>query len=184
MANNAIENWLPVVGYECLYEVSDLGRIWSCSKIKRANFRPFRVAGRILKTHLDGEYQGVQLTREGEMREFSVHRLVWLAFYGLIPAGLRINHKNGIKHDNRLCKLEVMTHSENIKHAYRNGLIPSRAGEGNQKAVLTNAGVVEIRRRAAAGLRYGDRVRMAAEFGVSVSTIKGVIAGKTWRKVC
>jgi len=49
-----------------------------------------------------------------------IHRLVYEAFKGEIPKGLEINHINGIKNDNRLINLELVTHSQNIQHSYTN----------------------------------------------------------------
>ena len=54
----------------------------------------------------------------------SVHRLVAMAFNGPIPAKLEVNHKNGVKHDNRPENLEYVTHRENMLHAHRLGLFP------------------------------------------------------------
>src|SRR5690349_6679065 len=53
-----------------------------------------------------------------------MHRAVWEACVGPIPPGLYINHINGIKTDNRLENLEVVTPSENLRHAFRIGLAP------------------------------------------------------------
>lgn len=51
-----------------------------------------------------------------------VHRIIWESVHGPIPEGLYINHINGIKTDNRIANLELVTTSENHKHAYRIGL--------------------------------------------------------------
>jgi hypothetical protein len=51
-----------------------------------------------------------------------VHRIVAAAFIGPCPDGLEINHKNGIKLDNRAENLEYTTRSANMKHAYDSGL--------------------------------------------------------------
>lgn len=51
-----------------------------------------------------------------------VHRLVWETFNGGIPEGLIINHLDGNKKNNDLSNLELMTHSENIRHAFDSGL--------------------------------------------------------------
>lgn len=54
-----------------------------------------------------------------------VHQMVMLTFVG--PAkGLVVNHKNGIKSDNRLENLEYMTAVENLHHAYKIGLFKKR----------------------------------------------------------
>lgn len=62
------------------------------------------------------------------------HRFVWEAVYGPIPNGMQINHKNGIKHDNRISNLELVTASENMKHAYANGLACAK-GERNGRSI-------------------------------------------------
>jgi transcriptional regulator CtsR len=51
-----------------------------------------------------------------------VHRIIWESVYGPIPEGMQINHINGVKDDNRIANLELVTPSENTKHAYRLGL--------------------------------------------------------------
>lgn len=64
----------------------------------------------------------------------SAHRMIWESVHGPIPEGLQINHINGVKADNRIANLELVTPSENAKHAYRLGL--SRAdGEYNGRAI-------------------------------------------------
>ena len=50
------------------------------------------------------------------------HRVIWESVHGPIPDGIQINHINGIKTDNRIENLELVTPSENALHAYRIGL--------------------------------------------------------------
>lgn len=56
-----------------------------------------------------------------------VHRLVWIHFNGNIPSNMQINHINGIKNDNCLSNLELMTAKQNIYHAISLGLMSKPA---------------------------------------------------------
>lgn len=56
-------------------------------------------------------------------RSALVHRLIWEHVHGPIPAGLEINHINGVKTDNRVANLEAVTHARNVMHAYETGLM-------------------------------------------------------------
>jgi hypothetical protein len=63
-------------------------------------------------------YRQVNLFRaDGERRQFLVARLVLRAFTKV--EGIQANHKNGLRHDNRLKNLEWVSASENARHAYR-----------------------------------------------------------------
>jgi hypothetical protein len=56
-----------------------------------------------------------------------VHKLVWLSFNGNYDQSLVINHKDGNKENCRLENLEIVTQSENLKHAFQSGLMnPNR----------------------------------------------------------
>ena len=54
------------------------------------------------------------------------HRLIYEAFYGRIPEGYQINHKDGNKRNNNLDNMELVTNSENTQHGYDNGLYHSK----------------------------------------------------------
>lgn len=99
---------------------------------------------------------------------------------GDIPNGLVINHKNGRKSDNRLENLEVVTYSENIKHAFRCLSAPVLRGSRNGNAKLTESEVVDIREARASGAQLGP---LAREFGVSFGTISDICKGEKWRHV-
>lgn len=81
------------------------------------------------------------------------HRAVWEVVHGPIPEWMQINHKNGIKWDNRIENLEVVTPKENTLHAYRTGLLVQPKGEKSKVAKLTAADVANIRARASNGSR-------------------------------
>lgn len=59
-------------------------------------------------------------------KRFQVHILVALAFIGGIPKGKIVNHKDGIKDNNKVENLEIITVSENSRHAVQKGLIKTK----------------------------------------------------------
>ena len=99
---NKNEIWKPVLNYEGLYEVSNLGRVKSLISVKI--LKP--------KKRNDG-YLSVVLCENGKMKMFLVHRLVYSAFNGEIPPGLQVNHLNEDKSENRLDNLSLCTAKEN-----------------------------------------------------------------------
>lgn len=104
------EVWKPVLEYEGLYLVSSLGRVKN-------------EKGQVLKgPRTPKGYIRIQLTKQGESKNFLVHRLVAAAFVDIVPGKPFVNHKNGNKLDNRFSNLEWVTASENQLHAYNMGL--------------------------------------------------------------
>lgn len=80
--------------------------------------------GKYLKPYSNGNgYMMVRLVNNEGKKPFKIHRLIALQFIPNIDNKKFVNHKNGIKNDNRIENLEWVTHSENIKHAYLNNLI-------------------------------------------------------------
>ena len=77
-------------------------------------------------------YSALAWRYKGKVYHILQHRLIWMLAHGPIPNGLQINHKNGNKKDNRLYNLEIVTPSENVKHAYNTGLIDIQKISKNQ----------------------------------------------------
>jgi hypothetical protein len=98
-----------------------------------------------------------------------VHRLVWTYIVGQIPSGVEINHVNGVRSDNRLSNLELVTRRENCIHA--------RDVIGRSTFKLSRELAERVRARSAAGVSRSD---LASAFGVSRHAINDVIAGRTW----
>ncbi len=103
--------WKTIEGFPN-YQVSDAGEIMSCKFGKKI----------ILKPRIRSGYSCVVLCQNGERSDCDVHRLVLGAFIGECPEGSEANHLDGNKPNNRLDNLEWVTPSENMLHAYRNGL--------------------------------------------------------------
>lgn len=118
------ERWLPVVGWEGLYEVSDQGRVKSLARtaIRRNDDARTPIAGRILKPGLQKTgYRMVNLHDAGQRTTRHVHRLVLDAFIGPLPDGFVSCHNNGHPGDNRLENLRYDTPSANNFDRVRHG---------------------------------------------------------------
>ncbi|MBR0527993.1 MAG: NUMOD4 motif-containing HNH endonuclease [Prevotella sp.] len=88
------------------YEVSNLGRVRNA------------LTGRVLRPRKSRKgYLDVLLQYKGQTKRFYVHKLVAIAFVEGWREGLEVNHKNGVKTDNRAENLEWVTSSENKQHA-------------------------------------------------------------------
>ena len=112
---NTNEEWKDILGFEGLYQASNLGRIKSLKRFRKGkNGSLAPVEERILKPQINscGYYQ-VVLCKNSIQKFYLVHRLVWEAFNCQIPEGYEINHINEIKTDNRLSNLNLMTCKEN-----------------------------------------------------------------------
>jgi hypothetical protein len=76
----------------------------------------------LLKLNSKHKYVPVSIYQNGNRITTYAHRLVAEAFISNPENKLEINHINGIKKDNRVENLQWSTRSENMKHAYDNGL--------------------------------------------------------------
>lgn len=114
------EIFKDIVGYEESYQVSNLGRIKSLERyvITKRGYR-LLVKQRIVKQAISNcNYKTVELNKNGKGKKYSVHRLVAKAFLDNYNENMQVNHKNGIKSDNRLENLEMVTAKQNQWHSY------------------------------------------------------------------
>lgn len=175
------ERWLPVVGYEGLYEVSDHGRVRSKDHVVvRSNGTPQTITGRIRKAGLalHGGYPALRLARDGVKKNFTVHYLVARAFIGPRPSGKEVAHWDGDPENARLANLRYATPVENDSDKIRHGTRPQ--GERNGHAILTPGDIIQIRYRVSLGEM--NKI-VAADYGVSASHICMIVKRRTWRHI-
>jgi hypothetical protein len=91
------------------YYVNKLGNVYS-KRSKKI----------LIPKRLDSGYESVKLCNNGKMRDFYVHVLVANVFLEKNTDKIYVNHKNRIKHDNKLENLEYVSHSENMIHYHKN----------------------------------------------------------------
>lgn len=107
--------WKTIKGYE-EFEISDRGEVRRIKYSDPANAAKYTLPF-YLKQHDDKDgYKRVALCKDGKCKMALVHRLVALAFLKEEAGKPQINHKNGVKYDNRVDNLEWCNASENIRH--------------------------------------------------------------------
>jgi hypothetical protein len=163
-----MEYWKAIPGFS-RYEASNLGRLRSL------NYKESKTI-KVLKPALSGGYfKTMLLSDDGKYYSWMVHK--WIALAWLGPRlEFEVNHKNGVKTDNNALNLEYCTRSQNIQHAFDNGLMIPRRGTKNNLSKLTEQQVKEIRHHADNFKgRYYGRKELAFKYGVSECTIKEVV---------
>lgn len=100
-----VEIWKDIKGFEGIYQISNLGRFRNRGEVKK----PWTAAH---------GYLAFTLRKDGQKKNYKVHRLVAEAFIPNIENFPEINHIDGDKTNNRVENLEWCTHRYNMRHSY------------------------------------------------------------------
>jgi hypothetical protein len=176
------EDWRPIPGHECWYEISNFGRVRSRIVAGKGSLRS-HPDSRILSQHPnEWGYMLVTLSRP-KRRTWQSHRLVLRSFAGEPPSPThQANHKNGDVRDNRVENLEWVTPAENLRH--RNDVLghaPDLTGMKNPAHVLTEDNVRAMRAQHATGMVTATA--LSRQYGVSVTTVCLIVKGVRWPHV-
>lgn len=167
-----LELWVEILGYENLYQVSNLGNVRRINKC--GNRRNLKLLPN------SGGYLHVCLSCNGLVRTFDVHRLVAETFVPNNECKLEVNHKDGVKFNNEADNLEWVTAKENSIHKMW-VLGKNIKGETNANAKLNNIQVKRIKYLLGLGL-YTQR-QIAKMFNVHFATISLINLNKLWAHV-
>jgi len=133
-----MEKWIKINND---YEVSNMGRVRSLDKrfIRKDGIKSLR-HGKVLKPNISTTgYLYVAIYTDEIPKTPKIHRLVAKAFIPNPNNFDIVNHKNGIKTDNRVENLEWCNQSFNVQHALKLGLIkPLREGESGMAKKVAN----------------------------------------------
>lgn len=165
------ETFKDIEWYEGLYQVSDKGNVM---RVK---------SGRVLKPLVDkGGYHRVVLSKEGAVKNYSVHRLVALTFLENPDLKEQVNHIDGVKSNNSLSNLEWNTRSENMIHS--RDVLGNMVGEKHYlygrfwASNPTSKSVIQLTREGVQIKIFWSTLEAQRETGVHQSSISNVCLWK------
>lgn len=154
------EIWKSVVGFEGLYEVSDLGRVRNRH-------------GKVLQHSYVGKYPHLPLRKNGRQYGRLIHRAVLEAFKGPCPKEHEGAHDDGDPENNKLGNLFWKTRTANALDKHRHGTM--MRGETHPNADLSDRQVAQIRRAVAEGATQAEAGR---PFRKSQAFVSQIVSGK------
>lgn len=160
------ERWLPILGFEGKYDVSDSGRVRSLFFVNRSVNRHRETPLCLSLSSIRGR-PSASLCLHGKVTTAPVSKLVMAAFVGPRPTKWHIAHLNGDPADNRVENLRYVTPSENERHKAIHGRVPWK---------LTPEQLLEARHLRAEGWTWQ---RLGSRYGVHYVNVYRRVMGIT-----
>ncbi len=175
------EEWRDIINYEGSYQISSYGRVKSLNRtIVLNNGKERKLEGKIRAYGTDKA--GYPITRLSTVNKgattFTIHRLMAKAFLEFRDE-LYVNHIDGDKSNNKVSNLEMISASDNIKHAFKLGLC-NQSGERNGYSKLTKEDVIDIKLMLRKGMKNKD---IATKYPVGKVNISQIKRGYTWKHI-
>jgi len=128
MENLENEIWKDIIGYEGLYQISNLGRVKSLERIIMCkNNSKKKITEKIKKQQIGTTgYYTIMLYKNDLGKNFKVHRLVAISFITNPEKKIYVNHIDFNPLNNSLDNLEWVSNRENSCHAQKNKIRPSK----------------------------------------------------------
>ena len=125
-------------------------------------------------------YKKTTLCYRNKRHTIFAHQLVWFFFnQEIVSENLQTNHINGIKTDNSIKNLELISASDNILHSYK-FLGRSKKGSKHHLAKLTEDIVLKIKVKLSEGVKG---IFLAKKYSVSSVCISNIKTGSRWGHV-
>lgn len=161
---------LYINGMETKYIISDDGQIYS------------QVTNRYLKPFKNRRgYCLVDINVNGERYTRQLHRLVALTFIDNPNSLETVNHKDGNKENNAVSNLEWMTVLDNVRHAWKTGLVKPRYGTDNPANVYSENQIHNVCKMLEVGGLSNKSI--AYKCGVNVTLIRDIKFRGKWKQI-
>lgn len=177
------ESWHPVVGFEGLYEVSDLGNVRSLDRVveicgPRGSYGQVK-QGVVLRQRVNRYgYACVHLYKDKTSKNRPVHALVAEAFLGPRPANNDVCHGTGGKTNNALSNLSYGSKKKNYgEDKLRDGKHCRGARNGSHSGISEET-VLAIYRDPDSG--RGAMARIARKYKVTIQIVSHIRRGDRW----
>ena len=173
--NSVPAGFKEIPGYDGRYFINEHGDVWSA-------FKKSLMSPQVNVLH---PYPWVLLGKNGKFRPTTIYYLMRLTWMPPAPGEVGngrdqwcINHKDGNKSNSHIDNLEWLTCSDNVKHAWDNGLNRVAIGESSKNAKFTSDEVRQIRLRLLLGEKTQD---IANECQCNVALIKKMQWYVSWK---
>ncbi len=154
------------------YFVNEQGDVFSTKRGSIKRLKPASLVEGYLKIAIHNNSKG---------KSILVHRLIAQTFIPNPENKPEVNHKNGIKSDNRVENLEWNTRSENMNHAYSIGLATDNRGENHGRAKVNEKQVLEIRKLYSK--KTFNQRELSEIYGVDQTLISLIVNNKLWNHI-
>lgn len=171
------KKWLPIVGYEGLYSISELGYVWAHETGTLKKQSGGKGTG--------SRYKYVTLYKNNVGTKIMVHRLVGKHFVKNPNSYPYVLHKDDDRDNNSATNLKWGTQTHNHEDSVRNGTAKNPPGVPwykNNKTKLTPDKVRQIRRIRDSSIWISQEA-LAAQFGISRWALRDILKNQHWKHV-
>ena len=179
MSADVSEEWRDVIGWEALYQVSNLGAVRSKGRVVKTKAGwSFTKPGRLLKQCCNHSREIYTVNLQDGPRKAMSTNVAWLvaeAFIGPRPDGMVVRHGAKGRSCNKVSNLSYGTQSQNMYDRWRDETMPHGSTHKNSK--LSPEDVREIRKLRDEGVTCRD---LSKRFGVCADVISGIHRRTRW----